>query len=224
MALTYTWADAIDFLKSYARNIPMDKIDEKTCDAVSSEMWGKYPWKEACQTIPPESLLHMVQDYDSPPTFFKLVSAQIIRTLPQPDAFEPLSISTNQPEMFIPMSPRQIRTISYQKGEGLLRLSYPPYVNLTDAFELHGSYQLTHTRITDLTQPCWFSDQLWHVAQEGLLCWGYKLSGNWKAAELQFKVFEGKMVSAWVQETQGSADVMEPEINLGGDGAGWRGY
>lgn len=219
MAFSYTWQEAVDFLKSYARNVPVDKIDEQICDAVSSEMWSKYPWKDACQTIPPLPLLHMIQDYDSPPTFFKLVSAQIVRTAPQVDSYEPLTIATNLPEMTIPLSPRQIRTVAYQKGEGLLRLSYPPYVNTIDAFELHGSYQLTHTRVTDLSQPTWFSDQLWNVAQEFLLYWGYKLNSNYKAAELQFKVAESKLASAWMQENQGSADIMEPEVNLGGEGS-----
>lgn len=215
MAFSYSWNDAIDFLKSYARNIPMDKIGVQTCDAVSSEIWGKYPWKDACQTIPPLALEDSVQDYDSPPTFFKLVTAQIVRTLPQPDFYEPMHVTTNLPEMGIPVSPQFIRTVAYEKGLGLLRLSHPPIVNINDAFELHGSYQLTHTRVSDLSQFTWFADQLWNVAQEGLLYWGYKLANNWKAAESQFKVFEGKMTLAWQQENQGSADFLVPEVNLG---------
>jgi hypothetical protein len=222
MALTYQWNDAIEFLKSYARAIPMDKIGVQTCDAVSSEMWGKFPWKDACQTIPPEPLIDSVQDYDSPPSFFKLVSAQIVRTLPQPDWYEPLSISVNLPEMGIPIMPAYIRTVAYQKGLGLLRLANPPVVNVNDAFELHGSYQLTHTRVSSLDQAVWFSDQLWNVVQEGFLYWGYKLQGNWKGADAQFKVFENKMVQAWQQENQGSADVLDPEVNLGAEmQGGW---
>jgi hypothetical protein len=213
----------LDFFKSYGRGIPTDKIGVQACDAVSSEMWSKFPWKDACQTIPPEPLVDSVQDYDSPPTFFKLVSAQIVRTLPQPDWYEPLSISVNLPEMGIPIMPAFIRTIAYQKGLGLLRLANPPAVNANDAFELHGSYQLSHTRVASLDQAVWFSDQLWNVVQEGFLYWGYKLQGNWKGADAQFKIFENKMVQAWQQENQGSADVLDPEVNLGADlrNGGW---
>lgn len=216
MSISYTWQDALNFLKSYARNIPMEKVDVTTCDAVSSEMWAMYPWNEACQTIPPELLEDGVQDYDSPPTFYKLVAAQIIQTLPNITTFDPLTIvNVSLPEMSVPQNPGFIKSVAYQTGEGLLRLMFPARINVNEAFELHGTFQMQHTRVTDLDQPCWFTDQLWHVAQEGLLYWGYKLANNWKASGDQYKVFRGKVTDAWKNEKQGGSDILEPEINFG---------
>lgn len=216
MSISYTWQDALNFLESYARNIPMSKVDTKTCDAVSSEMWTEFPWNEACQTIPPQLLEDGVQDYDSPPTFYKLVALQIIQTLPNITTFDPLLIvNMSLPEMSVAQNPGFIRSAAYQSGEGLIRLSFPTTVNVNEAFELHGTYQMQHTRVIDLNQPCWFTDQLWHVAQEGLLYWAYKLANNWKASADQYKVFKGKLQTAWMKEKQGGADVLEPEVNFG---------
>lgn len=215
MAFSYTWGDAIAFLKSYVRNIPLDKLQEEQADAVSAEMWRAYPWPDTCQNIPPVPLVDSVQDYSSPPTFFRLVGGQIIRTAPSALQFEALSVTIALPEQTIPVTPAAIRYFAMQRGIGLLRLQFPPAINTNEAYELHGTYQLQHARVTSLNTQCWFDDSLWHVAQEGLLYWGYKLGNQARNAIDQYKVFKGKIIEAWQQVNQGSGDILVPEVTFG---------
>lgn len=212
MALTYSWDEAIEFLRSYGRNIPVEKVSAQICDAVSAEIWAAKPWRDACQTLPPYTLLHDTQDYDSPPTYFKLVSGQIVRTTAnQEEAYDPLQVREALPVTYQIAHPGAIRAFGMERGEGLLRLSMRPNVQDYDSFELRGTYQMQHTRVQDTSQETWFKDQLWHVAQEGLLYWGYKLGDRPAAViELQYKLFRSKIVEAWQQEDAGSDDVLYP--------------
>lgn len=210
MAFTYAWTQAIELLKAYGRNIPIDKMGPQICDSVSSEIWSAFPWRDTCQTIPVQALSDNEQDYSVPPTVFKLVSGQIIRTGPTTQEYEPITVVENLPYN-CRAHPQFIRQFSLERGVGLMRLSYRPAVGATEAFELRGTYQMQHRRITDISQDCWFKDQLWHVAQEGLLYWGYKLADSPGRAEKQYRLFRTKIIDAWNQEDAGSADNVHPE-------------
>lgn len=221
MAFSYKWSDGIAWLKAYARNIPVAKIDAQACDAVSSELWSMYPWKDTCQTLPTYTLLDGVQDYDSPPTFFRLISGQITRTLPgDAEAYDPLDVVENLPINYRKVHPSGIRLFGSERGVGLIRLSARPIVESTEEFLLDGTYQFQHTRVIDVNSPCWFKDQLWHVAQEGLLYHGYKLGDKpMSAVAAQYDVFRSKAREAWQQEDAFSSDSIYPmEGSIGGWG------
>lgn len=221
MAYTYSWESAIELLKAYGRNIPIDKIDAQMCDSVSSEMWSKYTWRDTCQTIAPMLLQVDVQDMSVPPNSFKLVSGQIIRILPNREVYEPLTVVENLPFGW-PTYPQFIKQFSLERGEGLMRLGGVPSFAASESFELHGAYQMQHRRITDVRQDTWFKDQLWHVAQEGLLYWGYKLGDSPRRAEMQWKIFQAKLGEAWRQEDAGSSDNLTPaEGSIGSPYTGW---
>jgi hypothetical protein len=217
MAFEYTWAAAVDFVKSYTRNIPMDKVGVMQCDAVSAEMWEAYPWHDACQAFAPQLLVDNVQDYSSPPSFYKLTNAQIIRVAPDEFSYESLDVTRDLPETTQKVHPSQITAIGWQRGGGLIRLNYRPDLSAnTESFELRGEYQLVHPRVSDLDQRCWFSDMLWHVALEGVLYWGYKLGDRKSMAEDQYKLFRAKIDNSWIKESQGASDFLVPTVNIGG--------
>ena len=225
MAFTYQWQDVITQLKQYSRNIPLDKVSAVECDSVSSEIWRKFPFKDACQTYPSISLIDSTSDYDPPPNYFRLVSAQITRTAPSADTYDPLTIVQELPlPSAIAVHPIYIRSIAFIKGLGRLRFSFLPIVNAIDAYQCDGQYQMEHTRVSDITQYCWFGDSLMQVALEGILYWGYKLANQMKSAGDQYKVFQNKIQEAWQQETRGTADVLVPEVNLGADFPFRQGY
>lgn len=221
MAFTYSWEAAVELLKAYGRNIPIDKIDAQICDSVSSEMWSEYPWKDTCQTLAPTLLENDAQDMSVPPNIFKLVSGQIVRLTPTFEVYDPLTVVENLPIGW-PTYPQFIHQFSIERGEGLMRLGGIPSFNDTESFELRGTYQMQHRRITDITQDTWFKDQLWTVAQEGLLYWGYKLGDSPRRTEMQYKVFMGKLGKAWRQEDAGSSDNASPaEGSIGAPYKGW---
>lgn len=225
MAFTYRWQDVIDQLKQYSRNIPLDKVSAVECDSVSSEIWHKYPFKDSCQTYPSIILQDSISDYDPPPNYFRLVSAQITRTAPSADTYDPLSIVQELPlPSAIAVHPIYIRSIAFIKGLGRIRFSFLPIVNTNEAYQCDGQYQMEHNRVSDLGSYCWFSDSLMQVALEGILYWGYKLGNQFKYAEVQMKVFQAKIAEAWQQETRGTADVLVPEVTLGADFPFRQGY
>lgn len=217
MAFTYKWSDLVTSLTTYLRNMPISSVSAAQVDWVSSEMWRKYPWREACQTFPTITLLDSTYDYDCPPNFYRLVSGQITRTLPEAESYDPLSVAEALPVPSpITMPPMMIKSFAFERGGGQIRLSLSPSVNSNEAFSLDGQYQQEHTRITNTNTQCWFSDSLIHVAMEGIMYWGYKLSNQFKMAEAQLKIFQAKMDTAWSQEKQGHADVLIPEVIVGG--------
>jgi hypothetical protein len=221
VAFSYSWESAIELLKAYGRNMPVDKISSQICDFVSSEMWSEYPWKDTCQTLAPTLLETDVQDMSVPPNIFKLVSGQIVRLTPQFEVYEPLGVAENL-SIGWPTHPQFIRQFSIERGEGLMRLGDVPSFAINESFELRGTYQLQHRRVTDLTQDTWFKDQLWQVAAEGLLYWGYKLGDSPRRAELQYRVFKSKLGEAWRQEDAGSSDNTSPsEGSIGAPYTGW---
>jgi hypothetical protein len=224
MAFTYQWQQGLDYIDSFTRKVPLDTVGIQLCDAVSAEIWNAYPWKEAVQSFAPIVLTDDVQDYSSPANFYKLISGQLLRISPSAESFDPLFISNRLPVRTDQnVDPRYIRTLGYQKGTGLLRLSERPQINAGEVWNLIGEYQLNHSRVTDPNQYTWFGDALWHVAQEGLLYHGYKLSDrSISDVQNQYRIFRQKITEAWLEENQGSSDTLVPEINLG-TGGPWRG-
>jgi hypothetical protein len=222
LAFTYSWSDGIELVRAYGRNIPVDKIDAQICDAVSAEMWAAYPWRDTCTAIPPFMLFDDQQDYDLPPLIWKLVEAQITRLTPAPGtAYEPLNILKSIPSNLRQAHPMQIRGIAMDAKVGLFRLSDRPYITGAETFQLDGLFQRKHERVTDIAQDMWFDDQLYQVAQEGLLYWGYKLGDRAQAAENQYKVFRMKIKEQAMIEDQGSGDSIYPaEGSIGSDCGG----
>lgn len=220
MAFTYSWKDGIEFLRSYTRQIPVDKIGVQVCDSVSSEIWNAFPWRDTCTTIPTKILVHLQQEYDVPPLISRLVSAQISRTAPDPTTsfYDPLEVKEALPSTHGQVHPSSIRGIALERGVGLIRLDQQPFINSNEVFELNGVFQMQHTRVASVDSDMWFKDQLYHVAQEGLLYWGYKLADRVQAAKDQYTLFRAKIKEAAMMEDQGASDSIYPaEGSIGSD-------
>lgn len=199
----------------------INKIAPSMCDFVSSEIWNAYHWRDACNTFAPQVLQDEVQDYDSPPNFFKLVTAQIVRLSPTVFAYDPLDIKEGLPRTYQLAHPCSIRGLCLARGEGVLRLTNPVNLSGEETFELQGTYQLQHTKVTSINQETWFKDQLMHIAQEGMLYWAYKLADRGKDARDQYSVFRAKIKEASMIEDQGSTDTMYPvDGSIGSDDSG----
>lgn len=218
MGFTYNWQNALDFIKASTRDLPIDKINAQICDAVSSEMWSAYPWKDACQTLPEMPLTDGEQHYDAPQSGFKLIAGQILKSSPDAEAYEPLTVVENIPIQTLKRPPVALRRVSLERGEGRIRLDFPPDIQTGDAYVLTGVYQLQHRRIEDVSQETWFKDQLWHIALDGLLKWGYQLADRAKDSQSQYAIFRNKLKDAWMQEDQGSSESIYPaDGSIGAD-------
>lgn len=220
MGFTYAWSDAIEIVRAYGRQIPVDKISAQICDSVSAEMWGAFPWRDSCTALPPFALENDTQDYSVPPLIFKMVSAQIARLTPgDAIAYEPLVIKESLPLTYQSVHPSQIHGISLERGVGQLRLSNRAYVIGDETFEVSGVFQMKHQRVVSVNQDMWFDDQLYHVAQEGLLYWGYKLADRAADAKAQYMLFRNKLKEQAMNEDIGSSDVIYPAEGSIGTGS-----
>lgn len=218
MAFTYTWQTLVDLAKKNARNIPTTDVDVLHCDLVSSAMAASAPnlWRPLTTTIGAGTLplVDGAQDYSVPPNIYKLGDdVRITRTDVSPEQDINLNVVDRLATNMVPVTPYSIRNISHEQGVGQLRLECAVYLAAGQLFEIRGEYEINPTKVTNLTEGCWFDDKFANVAIEGLIYWLFRLAGDTRSGSAtvnvqgrvtgyngQLGVFYGMLRTMMVQE------------------------
>ena len=183
MALTYTWAEAINFAQKMAKGANIGSVDELVADQVSSRVWRAKPWFASIQNIAAGTLplVDGQQDYSSPTNTMRLLKARLVRTDTTPDENIELDVHSDVDVDLVKASPYAIRIIAHQPSVGGLRLEKAVEVASGTTWEIQGSYQIHPTKITATSQGLWFHDEYFDVAWSGCLYWIYKLADDSRA-------------------------------------------
>jgi hypothetical protein len=203
------------------------------CDNVSSAMYTAYPWKDTITTTVTAPgltpLLNGVQDYSAyAPNISRLFNVAIWNTTQVPPIVQDLNVVDQLAVDLIQRSYTAIRAVALQQGVGLIRLEGAVNVPTGMLLELRYDYQINPTKIVTLSQDCWFDDKYAHVAQEGLLYWGYKLSDDPRAGAAvvdaasgrftysgQLAVFHAMLQTMQAAEDLGSSELLFPSQPMG---------
>lgn len=191
MAKTYHWSDFVTAASALLKGVGQFTSQAvQYCDIVSSDMYLEYPWKDTItttQTAPGLTpLLDGLQDYSpAGANVFRLLNAAIWDVTSSPATVRDLNVVAQLAVNLFPQSYTTIRDISLQQGVGLLRLESAVNVPQGTLLEVRYDYQINPTKITSITQTCWFEDRYAQVAIEGLTYWGYKLSDDPRAGMAQ---------------------------------------
>src|SRR6266404_1575523 len=191
MARTYKWSDFVTAASALLKGVGQFASQAvQYCDAVSSDMYLEYPWKETITTTSTAPgltpLLNGIQDYSpSAPNIFRLLNAAIWNTTSVPATVQDLNVVDQLAVNLFQQSYTTIRDISLQQGVGKLRLEAAVNVPTGMLLEVRYDYQINPTKITSTSQDCWFDDKYAQVAIEGLTYWGYKLSDDTRAGNVQ---------------------------------------
>lgn len=200
MAQTYTWNNLVTTASALLKGVGQFAANAVSfCDSVSSDMYSAYPWKETITTTETAPgltpLLNGIQDYSlSAPNVWRLLNASIWNVTQVPACVQTLNVVEQLATDLYPRSYSAIRDICIQQGIGLLRLDAAINVPTGMLLEVRYDYQINPTKITALTNNCWFDDKWKRVGEEGLLYYGYKLSDDPRAGTAQFNATTGNFV------------------------------
>lgn len=184
MAYSYAWNDLVQtFGNRFAKGLPATTVQAQICDYVSNDMYIEYPWKDtitSTETAPGlVPLINGNQDYSpAAPNMWRLLNAAIWNTTDTPNDVRDLDVVDDLAVDLYQRSYTTIRSCSYQKGIGQIRLEGAVNVPAGMNLEIRYEYQLHPIRVTSLNQQLWFDDKYAGVAQEGILYWLYKLGDD----------------------------------------------
>lgn len=182
------WQDVVDVANPLLKNLGgFTDMATNVCDMVSSNMYTDYPWKDTITTIARNTLplINYKQDLSSPINLYRLTKATLLRTDVFPNWTRELDIVNDCAVNLTPRSPDAIRCCSQQQATGTIRLESAAAIASGVLVQLVGEYQLNPIKIISLGQELWFKDQYFSVAVEGILYWGYKLSDDVRAGNVQ---------------------------------------
>lgn len=151
MAQTYTYADALNFLRT---QIPATTEDQKAatiCNIGTNLIWNAYDWRETMAILPPFWLSPLIQDYGQPliavPTnFLGLREAQLTDLSTVPPAHYPIRVMKFlEPTATIGLP----SDISYEPSTHAFRV-YPrvPAALGASRFKIDGVYKIRPTLVT----------------------------------------------------------------------------
>src|SRR6266403_2251341 len=120
MARTYKWSDFVTAASALLKGVGQFASQAvQYCDAVSSDMYLEYPWKETITTTSTAPgltpLLNGIQDYSpSAPNIFRLLNAAIWNTTSVPATVQNLNVVDQLAVNLFQQSYTTIRDISLQ--------------------------------------------------------------------------------------------------------------
>jgi hypothetical protein len=180
-------------------------------------------------------LVDGVQDYSAPATIYRPLRLWILRTDTSPNQVQDLNLRQTLAIDLTPRSYSSIQDISLDQGVGFFRLEAAVQVPTSTTLEIGGEFQRNPTKISALSQDCWFADHYAMVAVEGLMYWAYKLADDPRAGGIQANPSSGASVYSGQyakfragiddmarREDFGASDVYFPDDTLGAgkDGGG----
>jgi hypothetical protein len=215
---TYKVNDALELAKKLAKGVPFSGIDLTICDMVNSTIWKAYPWRGTMSVIPLGTypLVDGQQDYAlGGITMMRPTQFWIMRTDVTPDQGRSIGVAKNLAVDLMKKSPFAIRSASLQAGVQKLRLESAPSVPTGTTFELLGEYQPHPTKITDLQDSFWFTDEYLEVFVKGLIYWAYRLADDSRAGAAQ-KVSGGRIAyTGALAEFMDAIDQMAAQEDFG---------
>ncbi len=168
MANTYTPQDALTLAQKMGKGVPFSGIDLTICNIVNSTIYKYYPWRDTLVVIPnPVSLTDGNQDFSTGLTdLYRLTQLWITRTDVSPTQTRNIRVASNLAIDLVATSPYSVREACYQPGVNKFRLEKAVRVPNGATFVLGGEYQPHPTKITDLQDTFWFSDEHLEVFAE----------------------------------------------------------
>lgn len=196
MASTYTWQDAITFVKPFVKSIPTSTLDVLACDQTNSAIWTAFPWNWATFSLTSAtselSLIDGRQDYPIGTTtaggFFQLLRARITRTDVTPwvirdkDILQWLAPNVEQEGGIDTI---QAVAIVGQNLTNQIRLDCAASVPTGTAYQIDGEYWAQPIKVTSTGTTIVFPDQYFGVVLEGLRWRYYALGDDKRAGNMQ---------------------------------------
>lgn len=203
MASTYTWADAISYVKPFVKQIPTTTLDVLVCDQTNSTIWKAFPWRWAVFSLTSSTgqldLVDGTQDYSIGTTtaggFYQLLRVRITRTDITPNVVREKDIvqwlAPNVETQASIDTLQAIAPLSENLTTGL-RLDSAASVASGTSYRIDGEYWAQPVKITATSATITFPDQYFNVVLE-CLKWKYYQLGDDKRAAQQYAVFNAAL-------------------------------
>lgn len=187
MSATYTYADAMNFIRPQVPATAEDQKSATMCNIATNLIWNAFDWRESIEVLPPFWLSPWVQDYGAPlvvvpSDFLGLRTAQLTDLSNVPPAHYPMRIM----KFLEPTHQMQLpRDISYEPTIQSFRV-FPRVPSGLGAarFKIDGTYKkrptlITASNYTSTTLP--FDDLYFQVWLEVLRWAAFSAVGDQRA-------------------------------------------
>ena len=229
MGNSYTWQQAIDYVKPYIKSIPTSTLDVIACDQTNAAIWRAYPfrWAQASLTSASSALalVNGQQDYGigtlTGGGFYQLLRVRISRTDVSPWIIREKDI-TNwlAPNLENQGSVDTLQALCYEPISSGLRLDMAASVPSGTTYQIDGEYWFQPIRITAVGSTIVFPDAYFQTVIE-CLKWKYYQLGDDRRALEQKLIFDASLADMVAQEDYGDAHGTRfPQGGLGTSRAG----
>lgn len=187
MAQTYTYADALNFVRT---QVPATTEDQKAaviCNIATNLIWNAFDWRETIEVLPPFWLSPWTQDYGAPlvvvpSDFLGLREAQLVDLASVPPARYPMRVMKFLEPTHMKSLPH---AISYEPSVSSFRI-FPRMPNGLGAsrFKIDGIYKKRPTLVTasNYTSTLLPFDDLYFQVWIEVIRWAaYSATGSEKA-------------------------------------------
>ncbi len=151
MSQTYTYADALNFIRTQVPATTEDQKAATICNIGTNLFWNAFDWRETIEVLPPFWLTPWVQDYGAPlvtvpADFLGLRTAQLTDLSAVPPAKHPLKVLKFLEPTHMKSLPH---AISYEPSVNSFRV-FPRVPNSLGAsrFKIDGTYKKRPTLVT----------------------------------------------------------------------------
>lgn len=187
MSNTYTYADALNFVRPQVPAVAEDQKAASICNIGTNLIWNAQDWRETIKALPPFWLTPWVQDYGPPlvavpSDFLGLRTAQLSDLSSNPPAHHPMKVMKFlEPTHMIALP----RVIAYEPSvRGFRVFPRTPSGLGGGRFKIDGTYKikptmLTASNYTATTLP--FDDLYFQVWIEVLRWAAFSASGDQRA-------------------------------------------
>jgi hypothetical protein len=188
---TYTVQDGMTLAQKLAKGVPFTNVDMSIADIVNATMYKFYPWRDVLKPSGTGGWTEVTltdgnQDFATGLTdIFRITQFWITRTDTTPRQIRNLTVSKNITVDLIPKSPYAIRQAAYQAGINKFRLESAVQVPSGTTWTLGGEYQPQPSKLVNLTDTFWFSDDFLEVFAKGLTYWAFRLADDSRAGAMQ---------------------------------------
>lgn len=180
--MAYQVKDGVELARTLAKGVPFTNVSMSICDITSSTIYRSFAWRDTLKVFTPVALVDSTQDLATGLTdIFRMTQFWTTRTDVTPNQVRNITVAKNLFIDLIPKSPTQIRSASYQAGVNKFRLETSVRIPVGSTWTLGGEYQPQHTKLTDISDSLWFTDQFLEVYAKGLIYWAYRLADDSKA-------------------------------------------
>ena len=189
MANTYTYADAMNFIRPQVAATTEDQKAATICNIGTNLIWNAFDWRETLEILPPFWLTSWTQDYGAPlvivpSDFLGLRTAQLTDLSNVPPAHYPLRVA----KFLEPTHQMQLpRDISYEPSVESFRV-FPRVPSGLGAarFKIDGTYKkrptlVTASNYTSTNLP--FDDLYFQVWLEVLRWAAFSAAGDQRAGQ-----------------------------------------